>query len=1183
MALEGLLGQLSENEYCKYESRVEFSCSTLCVQIKQDFSAVGSFSMISDNENPQDISIIVDNDYLKISRRTPQESGVTYFDYYVENKAIGYTDKIEGKIIFATNIGEYILPYNVTKLKQTLDYEGGTIATLEEFARIVEDNIDEATKIFYSREAKDFFEAFDEDILAAYNAYAYYENNTRNIEEFLIEIGLRDRVSFLISEKTRVINVSELYDRQYITITKIGDGKLNIDLMVEGDFITLNTMSLTEDNFLGDECELEFFIDNKKITTQNSRARIILKSVLCKEILEIGIEGITVDKAVASRELQNKIEISKLYRGYIEFRLKIIDHKAWFDKSLDRVEGLIDNDPNSMKLRMFQVQLLLAANRRNEAKWILDFTKNKIEEQDESVDLYCYYLYLTTILTGDDIDIEMAAEKINFYYERNPSWWIAWLMTYMNESIRRDLERKYELLLHHVDGGCNSPIVYAEILNIYLKRPDLLESLENSELNILNFASKYNLITDELVERIKLLSQGNLEYSTLMMKVLMCAYEASGDNDLLSTICGMFIREDKNSENYHKWYALGVQNQVRVTNLYEYYIMSMHIVDNACIERQALVYFAYSDTLHSRQKPMLYKYILTSEDDDLRDMYVEQIRAYVKMQISYGNMSGLLSYIYEEIVDEDLLDEETVEDFAKIIFKKEITNIPTDIVKLIVVHPYIHGEIVYDCTGNSVIVSMYDKNAKIYLQDIYGNRYKGDKCVVNELLDVIKWCDTLIIEGVSNPYLDWYIINEREKGRDLDIDTASALSRMIENEYIMLSWKQIYRKKLAEYYYDNDMIEELDELILNVDLMEIHQSEYDAIFSLLVKRGLYEKAYELIQIKGVDGLSPTILIRLSKRLMSGQISYEKEDITAMVFYAYNNKVFDQVTLSYLAQNYYGGYDDMLSIYENMQIASDDTQVLERKILEYAMLCKINNDVTDRIFSSLLGTNNNDEILSIYLIYSAHLFLLDRRRAGKLIEECWTEYIESNEFEPIIAIALVKSMVGNNRTLTQYENTFIGSMISKLGKEKKCLAYMNRIVNVEDYIKDYNEYEVIEYKAKYSNQVYLYYDDAKKEDRKFYRKLELRPVIGQLYVVTFLLFFGDDVDYYIAELKGDEEVITQKGTISVSDVTTKKQVEKYELINDMQVAYTLHENLRFEKLANDYMKKEFMASKLFQLR
>ena len=95
-------------------------------------------------------------------------------------------------------------------------------------------------------------------------------------------------------------------------------------------------------------------------------------------------------------------------------------------------------------------------------------------------------------------------------------------------------------------------------------------------------------------------------------------------------------------------------------------------------------------------------------------------------------------------------------------------------------------------------------------------------------------------------------------------------------------------------------------------------------------------------------------------------------------------------------------------------------------------------------------------------------------------------------------------------------------------------------------------------------------------------MEMREMYDGIFVCSFVLFFGEQLQYYVSEERPDGSAITtESGMISKSDIVKNGFNSRYSLINDIMIGETLQDYDTVDKLMQQYYKKKFLCDHLFK--
>ena len=91
------------------------------------------------------------------------------------------------------------------------------------------------------------------------------------------------------------------------------------------------------------------------------------------------------------------------------------------------------------------------------------------------------------------------------------------------------------------------------------------------------------------------------------------------------------------------------------------------------------------------------------------------------------------------------------------------------------------------------------------------------------------------------------------------------------------------------------------------------------------------------------------------------------------------------------------------------------------------------------------------------------------------------------------------------------------------------------------------------------------------------------VYSGVFFKEFVLFFGENLQYYIMEESENEEQLTESGSLQKSDIMNESPDSKYEIINDMMISMTLQDDTTLDHLIEEYYRREYLDHRLFTLQ
>ena len=137
--------------------------------------------------------------------------------------------------------------------------------------------------------------------------------------------------------------------------------------------------------------------------------------------------------------------------------------------------------------------------------------------------------------------------------------------------------------------------------------------------------------------RIAYLARHEKEFRNSVYRLLCDAYEVYPGKDALEAVCKMIMLGQPGRKEYFKWYALAVEQDIRITRLYEFYIETMSRNYQEMLPKAVRLYFSYNNTLSNSRKAFIYARVIHNkeQDPDTYRLYLDAMRDFAE-QKSYG-------------------------------------------------------------------------------------------------------------------------------------------------------------------------------------------------------------------------------------------------------------------------------------------------------------------------------------------------------------------------------------------------------------------------------------------------------------------------------------------------------------------------------------------------------------------
>lgn len=1186
--MKQVIEQLLEGNFDYENGSLDFSCTKLELTINQGECCEGSFKILG-NSGKYTQGTVSSSDGRMECLTTEFVGSEEEICYRFHGEDLEEGDVIKGEFYVISNQGEYYLPFVVNVAYTVLSSSLGNIKNLFHFTNLAKSNPEEAISLFYSKDFGRIFNGSDRQFYEYYLGLSVYPKNEQNVEEFLIGINKKQKIEYLVDVDALRLEDPEGIVANEITITRNGWGYTRLNIETQGDFLYTEKEELTDNDFLGNSCRLPVFVDSSFLHDGNNLGKLRLYNSYVEIEIPVTVKYNGVGNRGRSR-LEKKRLLLQLMEFYQAFRLKKITASTWLKESGKLVERMTSADDKDTSARLFQAQLLITEERFNEAQWILDHVADILDAGDEEKPAEeAYYLYLTSLIHREEGYVNRITERVEYIYKRNRSEWrVAWLLLYLSEEYNRSFSKKWMFLEEQFNRGCISPVIYIEAILLMNLNPSLLIKLGDFERQLLLYGAKQEILSSDVIMQFVYLVQREREYSYTLYRILEACYKTKPELPILQEICSLLIKGNKIGKKFFKWYKYGVEQGLRITRLYEYYMMSVDLNTMDVLPKIVLMFFSYQNSLSYEMAAFLYANIHKNRENflELYENYRHTIEQFVVEQILKRRINRDLAYLYKNLLVPRMINEEVAEALSELIFVNQVLISGEDIRHVVVYEYGQKEEKYYSVTDGKAFVSLPGTESKILFEDGNRNRYMASVPHTIEKLMLPGKLVKLIAPLVGDVRdLNLYMCLNGCEMADITSENENRFAYLLRDEETSDSLKREISMKLMQYYYENDRIRELDEYLDGVEATLLSQKERNEVIRYMVIRGFEEKAYEWLREFGPYGIDPKTLVRLCSRIIKNNEYLEDKVLTEATWYAFKNGKHDEVCLRYLTLYFKGITKELRDIWKAAEAFSVDTYELCEKMLIQMLFSGAFVGEKMEIFKAYVAGGAKADVEEAFLSQCAYeYFVKDRLTTGDIFEEIALMYKRGESLHVVCKLGFVKYYAENKGEITEEIKDILKEFIAEMLRENIHLKMFTEFADIQDiHLNMLSERTIVEYKAYPGARAIMHYcvETADGEELEYLTE-EMKEVYGGVCFKDFILFFGERLQYYIMEGSDDKEQLTESATIQQSDTNNSNVDGKFNLVNDLSISNTLQDYETVDRLLAEYEYKEFMKKQLFRL-
>lgn len=1169
----------------EYDSgSLTFSEHRLELTIDEGSDAEGSFIVYG----PKDriVEGTVSSTELRMSVLTTSFSGAQdTISYQFHGEGLKGGDVLQGYFRIISNQGEYQVPFVVSVQIRHIDSEVGDIRNLFHFANLARTNFNAAVRLFYDPKFAGIFDGNDAQYEELYKGLSVSAGNAQNVEEFLLAVNKKQMTQYL-PDRTKIELPAPPSDQEFIVhISRNGWGYTFLQAECDAPFIRLSQKTITENDFLGNSVSYRFTVLADALHGGSNIARITFQNAFTS----FHVEVTALKPYLQAQEKDLHHSQHELFRLYESFRLKQINMDAWLSRTEQVLKRMNVLAPEDVTVRLYRAHFALTAGRDNEAKYILEQLQEAMETHEDER-LRCYYRYLLVLAEMGDVTVEDTVVRIKEALLKSPhDWRLNWLLLYLSDEYTVSLSKKRHLLQELYTAGCRSPFIYIEALQMMNVQPSALNALDYFSLDVLRYGVRHNALSEGLQEQILNLSAKEKTTPKELFEILSELYKTEKGTTALQAVCETLIRAGRTDEAAFPYYAAAVARELKITRLYEYYMLSIPLNGNREemkeIPREVLMYYSYQSSLPYDKAAALYRYLLENKGEypELYESYQPQVLSFIREQITKRHINEDLSVLYKNYLTRETVDADNAHAVLQMLYTARIRTEDMRAVRLVVRYRRLEEEREYPMTNGEAYVPLFGSEYTVLLLDREDNRYAVSIPHENTKLilpgQLATYVTPYLTEGM--PSLDLFL-TEQGKGA-LRIEEGSLLryQALSDNPALTAQARLEIKTALLKFYYDRDYIDRLSEQLEQVRPEQLSTRTRGDVIDMMILAGMYERALSWLKSYGTFEIDARSIVRLYSRMMDAELLTEEEDETEIAFYAFRKGKYDERLLSYLTDHFGGMVKEMRDIWKASAGFSVDTYRICERILVQMLYSGAYIGDRMHIFRDYVNRTGNAEIEAAFLSQCAYdSFVKDRVMEEYVFERIAKQHHEGVRLDKICKLAYLKHYADSKKSGIAPDAEVVRDFLMHLTREKTYFAFYQDYIDALPQMVTYADKTIVEYRTRPGNRCVMHYQYAGGDTDSF-ESVTMREQYDGIYVTSFTLFFGEQMQYYITESSGGKEEVTESGLLTKNDIAQSLPGSRFNLINDIMIGEALHDYETVDHLLEEYYRRQFIVKKLFR--
>lgn len=1176
------IGQIAAGRFNGTKPILAFSEETIDLSVIEGRSEAGSFVIESTNQIK--ICGIVYSTNPRMECLNPHFEGEKVrIRYQFNSKGLTEGDACEGKFVIVCNQIEYSLSFCARITRLYAEASTGAVKSLDDFTRLAASNWDEAYHLFYNR---NFLNTIPYDNVyerLTYEGFACARPSGQNMEEFLIGVNKKQPVSISVDKSEEIFMASKEPQSGCFTITKDNWGYTEIRLRTDCEFIKLSKPVLTLDDFIGKTYLYEYIIDASAMHAGRNFGRIYIDGVYQSFTIDItaGVrddDGSISDIAVTKDIKECMVGIMELYTS---FRLKRIVTGVWANETISILNHLHALMPDEHMYELMKAQAFIINRQRQEAKWILDDFKHS--NPDKKAPIWGYYLYLMTLLEREPSYVDNMTHEVELIFYENPdSVLLFWVLLFLRDQYFDDSAGKLKDIKYWVLRGCSSPYLYIEAYYLISQDPYLIKELSVFELRILSWAVKEKALTKELAGAIFEAVDLAGGFDNRVYELLTAAYEICPEAEYVGIICSYLIKGHKNDTCFHKWFELGIENKLRLTGLYESYLITMDDRQISPVPKIIQMYFSFDNKLPYRKLAVLYNNIIAAKETEpeVYHKYRKAMGRFAMDQAQLRHIDDNLAVLYEDMLELGFINEELSAAFSDIIYTHKLIVFDKRIVRAIIYQNEMKEPQIVPVTDQCAYFELFSNDYVILFEDSRGYRYvKSISYRLQRLMDAEKYLDRCISLSPDRPQ---YIVSHFKHVRDYSDFTKDDLKLfkpVFYSESFSDSYKAVMGYRILKYCQLHDYEDYVRPFLQSINFDTLQKDARKYLIDMLVSNRLYEKAYDMVMEYGIDMLAAASKVVLCENALKVQ-HVDDDFMVQLAISAFKTGKYSDLVLKYLCENYTGPTDELINLWHAADKFSISSMKLDERILEQGIYTQIEPEKISDIFMEYYKRAGNEKLILAYISLVAHGYLHSGGcKADFIFDIIEKRFIGNRTLNDACQLALLKHFA-EKTDITQAELEIEDTLLKYYIYNNMYFDFFARL----DYrlLEKYFLYDkaFLQYESTPGTHVVLHY--SRDEDGEEFNSEDMVEMYDGIYVKTFVIFFGEMIRYYITEEHDNSIEVKESNRLTCNNIPGDNDHSRYNLINEMIISDTLSDETTLKSNIDEYKRLDAATKQLFKL-
>lgn len=1098
----------------------------------------GQIELASSNGIPFRGLIYADDDRIEIPESAYGGLNATV-EYILHAEDLRDNTEISGSFALVTNAGDFSLDYRF-RICQPILLENEIPGTARQLGEMAAEKPDVTRKLFESESFLQLPLFRDASLRALYLSLRKSPDQQLAMEEFLVAVGAKEPVTISVNEAPRTFLFQDGIGGELV-LTRAGEGYTCFTISTTADFIRLPGERFTGLDFVGNTCRINLTFVKTALHRGKNIGKIYISTGKGTAVIPVTVLVEEESTPEARRTKQYRRSMLQLYRTLLKMYGRPEEKRSLENQAVKYMDACDLFKRPEPRERLLRAEVYRELGRRDEEKQILDEIRADIQRaKAEDTSAYLWFLYLEEEMERGN---RLSDGFLRLLYRMKESnvndAEVFPLQLRADSEWAEQPERSLGRMREFFEKGSLTLLLKTEACHIYNDHPEFLERLEPFERHILAFGARNHFWNEAMAKHAAELLARQKQYDPAFVRILSDLYGNFPDPGILYALLSVLIRSGSPDARYHEWYVKGISEDVRLTELYEYYLSTLPEDFRDEIPQMVLLYYTYNSPQLLRARLNLYHYILRHYEPDshLYRLYEKQMQNFALEQLLKRTMDDSVTEFYEAMFIPEVLDVRTAVILSEFLYTEQLYFSNRSIREVILVYGELKEEFRYPVENGTAYVPVYTRNARALYADENGNRYCRTSLKRRRFLsgtpELLEACRRLApdalpfrLEACRKAFSD---SEENRAGRE-EIEAC-------------LGWDELsdgFREQMIQSLIRRASLETVDSLPVLHSIKDspfLDETAGRLLTESFIRKEDDEAAIELLHRYGYRGYSAELLLTLLKRQIRKNNYAFEQSLYRVSLSLYRGGDYNPTTLSYLCLFFNGSTADMKTLLELTEQQQARCHDLPERLLAQ-MLFTGELEGMDRVAELYL---RETDIPDRTLMHAYEAVQSERYfREGAAVPDSVFDYMRSwidrekkVEYLPTVCQIAMTKYFSEKQELNDEEKELAGKLLASLYNQGLLFSYEQKLGRFIPLPAELADKTLIEYRGSSEVSTEIGFRILPKEKDLPFAFSEMPHIYRGIYVKPVLLFADESLEYEIRTVSGGTTVTVDKGTVSLA--------------------------------------------------